>query len=107
MHAGSEEQAQAIDDMLWTFSQGSFIPHARTPGEAQTETPVHIGHDRQPGFDSDVLINLSDNVPDFFRRFERIVEIVDQSDDAKVKARDRYRFYRDQQCEVSSHNTGR
>ena len=53
---------------------------------------------------TDVLINLAGSVPSFFGRFERVAEIVDQSDAQKQVARERYRFYRDRGYALQSHN---
>lgn len=107
IHVSDDQQAQALDDMLWTFSQGSFIPHARCDAAVQPDTPVHIGYGKEPDFTSDVLINLAPAVPSFYSRFERVVEIVDQSEAVKSKGRERFKFYREHQCDVNSHNVGR
>ncbi len=91
-----------LDDLLWTFRQGSFIPHRLWQGEtADGATPVLIGTGEPPaGFEA-TLVNLTDEVPSFFSRFERVAEIVDGA--GKEPARRRYKFYQDRGYPLESH----
>lgn len=104
VHTSGETQASAIDDMLWTFHQDSFVPHARVEGADSSSTQVLIGHTGDRNTKSEILINLSPDVPPFFKEYQRVVEIIDQSDDVKVKGRERFMYYREQNCDVNSHN---
>lgn len=104
LHAASAAMAQQLDNDLWTFRQGSFIPHLLVdrlegPGDP---TPVAIGTADNPptGFD-DVLINLADEVPGFFSRFQRTVEIVTPT--TRAAARQRYKFYQDRGYPMETH----
>lgn len=99
-----EAACRAADDLLWTFRQGSFVPHVRAPALSGEDdpTPVTLGTGEPPaGFD-DVLVNLHPEVPDFFDRFERVVEIVTPAE--KGAARRRYKFYRDRGQEPETHH---
>lgn len=113
IHTESREQAMQMDDLLWTFSQGSFLPHARVEDQGNPAPPILIGHGDEPALappapspqaSADVLINLASEVPLFFSRFERVAEIVDQGDAQKQAGRERYRFYRDRGYALQSHN---
>jgi len=105
IHTASATDSHRLDDLLWTFRDGSFVPHALA-GQAveasATATPVMIGHDGNPPDFSDVLINLSTEVPLFFSRFDRVTEIIGRQD--KVSGRERFRFYRDRGYPLKSHN---
>lgn len=93
-----------LDGLLWTFRQGSFVPHGRIAdldGDNDT-TPVVIGSTEPPLRFDDVLINLSDDVPGFFSRFQRSVEIVTPAN--RQAARARYRFYQDRGYPLETHN---
>ncbi|HEX5420404.1 MAG TPA: DNA polymerase III subunit chi, partial [Gammaproteobacteria bacterium] len=52
--AGSELEARQLDDLLWTFSDGSFLPHCIVgakgikEGIAAPEEPVLIGLEAGP-----------------------------------------------------------
>ena len=105
IHAGDAPQAERLDQLLWTFRQGSFVPHQRlAPGEAADPlTPVHIGWDGEPEPHDDVLINLTAEVPLFFSRFQRVAEIVPADERAKQQGRARYKFYRDRGYQLEMH----
>jgi DNA polymerase-3 subunit chi len=44
IHAGSRGDADRLDELLWTFRDGSFVPHERVSGSRQdAESPITIG----------------------------------------------------------------
>lgn len=103
VHAASPEQAAQLDDLLWTFKQGSFVPHGRAGRPEAARAAVLIDHQDQPPSAHEVLINLADTVPGYFSRFERVAEIVSGDEDGRAQARERYRFYRDRGYELETH----
>lgn len=104
IHTESSEQAQHLDNLLWTFRDGSFIPH-QLHNEQQSETcPVIIGHNHEPESHSEVLINAGNDVPMFFSRFERVAEVVTQDQQQRSQARERFKFYRERGYELETHN---
>lgn len=100
IHADSDATLQRIDDLLWEFREESFIPHEMAPCKA---VPVEMGYDYEPIEQCDYLINLSNERPSFFSRFERMAEILNQNDDILTKGRDRYRFYQDRGYKLDYH----
>jgi DNA polymerase-3 subunit chi len=94
LQTSSEEETRILDDLLWTFRQGSFVPHEPHPG-ASAEAPVLIGHGAAPDTMADVLVNLSPEVPAGFGRFERLAELVDEDGEVKQAGRIRYKAYKD------------
>ena len=104
IHTQGPEQAAALDDLLWTFRDGSFVPHQRVAGDANLDgVPVLIGHAEVPEQCHTLLINLAQEVPSFFSRFERVLEPVDQREDNKLAGRERFRFYRDRGYALETH----
>ncbi|HLW73747.1 MAG TPA: DNA polymerase III subunit chi, partial [Gammaproteobacteria bacterium] len=85
VHAPGDGAARELDDLMWTFRDGSFLPHVLA-GEGE-DAPVHIGHDVEPGEGFHLLINLGPDVPGFFSRFERVAEVVDGDETQKAKGR--------------------
>ena len=104
IHAESQSEALVLDNLLWTFKQGSFVPHALYPCPDPSLTPVLIGHDAEADAAGGVLVNLAGEVPAFFSRFERVAEIVDHDATHRENARARFRFYRDHGHEIQSHD---
>ena len=102
IHSHDADQAAAMDKLLWSFRNSSFIPHA-LQSQADNE-PVIIGFEKPPEAFSEVMINLSHEVPRFFSRFERVTEVV-VSDPAITEAtRENYRFYRDRGYPLRNHD---
>jgi DNA polymerase-3 subunit chi len=107
LHTTSAQSAAALDEYLWTFREGSFIPHALVGSEAAADSAVIIGQGQEPDpSHRDLLINLGDEVPLFFSRFERVAEIVAGDETTRGQARDRFRFYRDRGYPLNTHELG-
>lgn len=104
IHTSSAEQARHMDDLLWTFRDGSFLPHEQYQVGQEDASPILIGADDAPDTTSDVLINLAQDVPLFFSRFLRVAEIIGSDDAAKNSGRERFRFYRDRGYPLNTHN---
>ncbi len=103
IHTADEQQANRLDNLLWTWNDVSFLPHAAV-SEASADTPIHIGYNvDEPRFD-DILINMADPAPGFFSRFERVLEIVATEPVERERARQRYRFYQDRGYPLSKHD---
>lgn len=89
-NAGDTER---LDDLLWTFAAGSFIPH-KPLHQADPSLPVVIGHEPPPAELNDVLVSLAADVPPYFDRFARVADIVGADDADKQQGRERFRAYR-------------
>jgi DNA polymerase-3 subunit chi len=106
VHSTSDDEARKLDELLWTFAQGSFIPHlvVRSELEVPPVEPVLIGVNQSPGPGRwDVLVNLAVEVPEFFSRYERVAEVVDANSARRAQSRERYRFYRDRGYQLNTH----
>lgn len=101
IHTDCRELCTQLDELLWTFRDRSFIPHVIEPQDA-SEWPLTLGYNWDPE-KGEVLINLANDVPQFFNQFERVAEIVGQDKHARDSARKRYGFYRDHGCDVRHH----
>jgi DNA polymerase-3 subunit chi len=93
--ASDARQIAELDDALWTVSEQDFLPHVIAGNPLATRTPIILVQDAQTEVPHhQVLINLSNQTPDYFARFERLIEIV-SADAADAQAgRDRYRHYK-------------
>lgn len=101
IHTDDPTTSARLDDLLWTFHDLSFIPHALAPDN--NDVRVLIGHAHEPMENCDLLINLSNEVPEFFSRFERLAEIIDQEEPILLAGRKRYQFYRDRGYNLEYH----
>lgn len=100
----SLEQSQQLDDLLWTFRAGSFVPHQSyqntIPEQSNT---VLIGTSEPPKQWQNTLINLSSQLPKNFQNAEKVLEILDNSEICKENGRQRYRQYQQAGIEVVTH----
>ena len=92
IHAEDRDAAESMDELLWSFSPGSFLPHALA-GDAVTEDePIAIGWDDAPAATENArgyLINLALKAPGFAERFEFVAEVVptaESASDETIKA---------------------
>ena len=100
------DMLEKLDEMLWTFSQIDFIPHCYATSQNAVHTQVVLATetdlDKLPHYQ--VLINLSEQIPTLFARFERLLEIISTAESERVAGRERYRFYRDRGYPLQSFN---
>ena len=102
------EQSQKIDDLLWTFRAGSFIPHQIYTGELPAlEKVILIGSLDVPELWQKTVINLSSYCPKQVDKIERILEILDNSEATKELGRNRYRHYQQSGIAITTHKIGR
>jgi len=100
VRTSSPGETAEVDDILWTFADRSFVPHGVWPAEPEfaAATPVLIGHSALPESHRDVLINLAADAPADFSSYARVCEVVGGDEDAKHRARVRWRTYREAGC---------
>ncbi|MEE9342800.1 MAG: DNA polymerase III subunit chi [Gammaproteobacteria bacterium] len=102
IHTNSEQETQALDKLLWTFQKSSFLPHCIHREGDEMPPPVTLAHDSEP-VTRDVLINLADDVPLFFSRFDRVAELINQDTTIKQQGRVRYSFYKERGYPMETH----
>ena len=93
----NEEQAQTLNKALWDFSATDFLPHVLIEDPLAAQTPVLIAaslNKQLPHYD--LLINLSQSLPDGFQNFQRVIEIVSIEEQDADAGRQRFRLYQQQ-----------
>ena len=93
---------QDFDQLLWTFSQRSFVPHAMESATDVDEVPVVIGQCPR-STPADVLVNLGENMPPEAEQFARVAEVIAQDTESKTSGRERFRRYRERGFELKTH----
>lgn len=106
LRTGSPDESRLFDDLLWTFRQGSFVPHELAGSDA-SEAPVLIGQELPADAPRDVLVNMDPTLPADFESFERVAELVDQEDAVRLAGRQRYKHYQTQGHELQTHQLDR
>lgn len=89
----------ALDAALWTFSEHDFVPHVLATHPLAAQTPVLLTDSDSvplPEEQRQILINLSQETPANFSRFERVFEIVSSAEADRAAGRGRYAWYKQQ-----------
>lgn len=102
VYAPLPEQAARLDRLLWTQPQLAFVPHCRHDDALAAETPIRLADSLDNALPDDCLLNLSNELPPGFSRFEHLVEIVSTEDADRLPARERFKFYRDRGYAIDS-----
>lgn len=105
--------SERLDDALWS-QPGTFLPHARIGAPDADAAPVRLAtpsaldaREQAGGSAHDLLINLTDAVPDHFASFDRVAEVVCQDDAVREATRASYRFYRERGYPLHHHDLAR
>ena len=89
----NQQDAEKLDELLWTFKPESFIPHHLQGEGPEPPPPVQIGWGQEPRGFHDILLNMSKDIPSFHARFKRIIEIISPEEAARTVGREHYRSY--------------
>ena len=98
----------ALDRVLWTFEPTEFVPHVRlapgaVPAARLRATPIWLLEAAADAPDHDVLLNLAQDVPAGFERFDRIIEIVSTTDAERTTGRERWKHYAGRGYPITRH----
>jgi len=104
VYAPDQNAARGFDKLLWTYQAIGFIPHCLANDALAPETSVVIVTDDTEPAHYGVLVNLHEESPPAFSRFERLIEVVGTDEDDRQRARGRFRFYRDRGYEIHHHD---
>ena len=112
-------EVEAIDALLWTFSERSFVPHdihrgrpgaaadagpaAQTATAAGPGAAVQLTQDLDFVGSADLLVNVSTRLPARLDRFARVAEIIDADDERRRLGRERFKVYRELKLAVETH----
>ena len=103
VYCNNQSQAEKLDELLWTFKNDSFIPHNLQGEGPEPPPPVQIGYQQEPRGFNDILLNMADEIPAFYTRFKRIIELVANDETSKELSRVHYREYRSKKCDLHTH----
>ncbi len=103
IHTENQTHAHMMDELLWTYRDDSFLPHNLYGEGPEPAPPIQIGYQVKPEKQRDILINLSNNIPEFFTQFARVLEVIPSAAEAQEKARENYKLYRAQGNQITTH----
>ncbi len=98
------EELREFDDLLWTFSEGSFVPHEPLTAGGFDAAPVLLSAGVAPAGPMDVLVNLAAEVPACVSAAQRVAEFIDGDPDRRQAGRARFRAYKERGLQPATHN---
>lgn len=104
VHCSNQQDAEFLDELLWTFRDDSFIPHNLQGEGPEPPPPVQLGFNKEPRGFNDILLNLATDIPPFYNKFKRVMELVANVEAEKELSRLHYKEYRARGCELQTHS---
>jgi DNA polymerase-3 subunit chi len=98
------EELREFDELLWTFGDGSFVPHEPLSAGGFEAAPVLLSMGTAPAGPVDVLVNLAADVPACADAAQRIAEFIDGDPARRQAGRNRFRVYKDRGIQPTTHN---
>ena len=95
------KRAKYLNELLWGFSDISFIPHELATDDATA--PILIGSTIGEYPHRDVLMNMGDDVSEMSSSFDRVIESAGYDNVSREQARTRYRYYQDRGFPLKTH----
>lgn len=104
---------ERLDLLLWGFDAAAFVPHVAANDALAARTPVRLTtqppNSPAPAQNSEKatwLLNLDAQCPPNIGQFERVLEIVSNSDEDRQSARERWRCYKADGHILHAHDIG-
>jgi len=113
IYSTDNSELTALDRHLWTFrwQPDSHVARGELSGDPLTlqhaplsgsDDPVLLGN-AEPSTDRQILINLHTEVPPFFSRFQRTLEVIGAAAGDQSSGRERYRYYQSRGYPLKHH----
>jgi len=107
VYSGDAQLLKRFDQALWSSEPLSFIPHVMQDDALATVTPVLLAatapEQAEPLAHHEVLVNLDQELPKFFSRFDYLIELVELDDQDSQAARERWKFYKQRGYTIEHH----
>ncbi len=93
--AGDAAEVERLDALLWTFEEGSFLPHGSARDGWEAEQPIYLTETDDNPAAADVLCLTGGTEAAEPDRFTRILDVFDGANEqALAAARDRWRRHK-------------
>jgi DNA polymerase-3 subunit chi len=99
----TETSIKQLDELMWQYPEGRFLPHASASDKDSGKAPVNIGtlSSLKP---TDVVINLCPEAVPEPERFSRLLEIVPYAENERQASRVKYKTYRNLGLKPQTHH---
>ena len=101
--ADSPAAARELDQLLWSFTSDSFVPHALATDAQASQAQVVIGHTLPALAGSTCVLNLGETPIDDHSGLTAIAEFILNDEQAKADSRVRWHHYKQLGFELQLH----
>jgi DNA polymerase-3 subunit chi len=102
VQAGSEERVEALDTLLWTYREESFLPHGTRRDGNSAAQPIYLTSNEDNPNGAGVRFLVDGAETSELSRYDRVVCLFDGRDAAAVaKAREHWKVAKGVGCEVT------
>ena len=99
----SPDAAHEVDQLLWSFTPESFVPHALADDAQAANVPLVIAHGNTAPAGTTCILNLGNDPPLSQPTLTAIAEFVTNDDEAKARSRARWALYKQLGYELQHH----
>ena len=100
--ARDSAQAEALDDLLWSFEDDAYLPHQVAGDDEDELCPILIATPEMDVPARPLLVNLRDEVP--AGSFDRVLEVVPADPSARGPLRERWKHYQSLGVELNKYD---
>ncbi|MHC1481053.1 DNA polymerase III subunit chi [Frateuria aurantia] len=97
-----EEQAEAVDELLWAFDEEAFIPHQLAGDADDASTAVLIVPPGTETPDRPLVINLREEIA--AGEYQRVLEVIAADPSEREGSRQRWRQYQARGLALAKHD---
>lgn len=93
---GEPATLKQLDAALWAISATDFVPHCLLRGDPRViaASPVVLTTVIESAPHQEVLLNLGEEIPQGFDRFQRVIEVVGLDEQERLSGRARWLDYK-------------
>jgi DNA polymerase III subunit chi len=103
----SPQACAALDAALWSLAATDFISHCdamATPSVRSRSSVLLVDAQAELDTGFPILVNLADDVPAGFERFQRVIEVVSTDAQERSMARRRWKHYTESGYSITRHD---
>jgi len=102
IQVGSQERVEALDTLLWTYREESFLPHGTRRDGNPEQQPVFLTSSEENPNNATVRFLVDGAEVTDFAAYARVVYLFDGRDAGAVeKAREQWKRLKEEGCEVT------
>ena len=102
VQAGSDERVEALDTLLWTYREESFLPHGTRRDGNSAEQPVYLTSNEENPNGAGVRFLVDGAETAELSGYDRVVYLFDGRDETAVaKAREQWKAAKGAGCTVT------